>query len=85
LAQYHRRLVCEVFRRNDWGRQRIYVLLGAMMTGMIVTAGLSAWGILVLFACALCRAAGDADRRTECRASQSASRRPLSREPNRSR
>jgi hypothetical protein len=35
------------------------------MTGMIVTAGLSAWGILVLFACALCRVASDADRRTE--------------------
>jgi hypothetical protein len=33
------------------------------MTGMIVTAGLSAWGILVLFACALWRVAGDADRR----------------------
>jgi hypothetical protein len=37
------------------------------MTAMIVTAGLSAWGILVLFACALCRAAGDADGRIESR------------------
>jgi hypothetical protein len=35
------------------------------MTGMIVTAGLCAWGILVLFACSLCRAARDADRRME--------------------
>ncbi|MFL9899274.1 hypothetical protein PQR71_14090 [Paraburkholderia fungorum] len=35
------------------------------MTGMIVAAGLSAWGILVLFACALCRVASDADRRAE--------------------
>jgi hypothetical protein len=35
------------------------------MTGMIVTAGLSAWGILVLFASALYRVAGDADRRME--------------------
>jgi hypothetical protein len=55
------------------------------MTAMIVTAGLSAWGILVLFACALCSAAGDADGRIESRPSQTARRRPLSSEPNRTR
>jgi hypothetical protein len=35
------------------------------MTGLIVTVGLSVWGILVLFAWAICREAADADRRME--------------------
>ena len=33
------------------------------MIGMIVTAGVCAWGILELFAFSLCSVAGDADRR----------------------
>jgi hypothetical protein len=51
------------------------------MTGMIVTAGLSAWGILVLFACSLCRAARDADRRIDwnCRRPPEGVRRRASR------
>lgn len=29
LAEYYRGLLCEVFRRNDWGMQRLCTLLGA--------------------------------------------------------